>query len=284
MRKSRRMPVLSFVSAMIKPGEEIRVAVNWAIEHEFRGVEISARAFSADPLNDEEIDWLVARAAEHGITYTIHFPLDAAPASHHTERWLGWLEQMKQTIVMAGRVDCPVIVLHPGVIDCPGIEPENATESLRKDAVDNLLRFLGEVEPLAQNAGTVICLENMHHREGDVVRSYQQLIDVVDIIDSPAVRITLDVGHAFIHDGLPEAVEAFGNRVYHVHLDDALDGKDHMEIGTGELDMELYAEILEPGRVRVATMEVGGGPDGDFEGAQLRSRDALKTRFGDLLT
>ena len=56
-----------------------------------------------------------------------------------------------------------------------------------------------------------------------------------------------------------------------------------MEIGTGELDMELYAEMLEPGRVGVATMEIGGGPDGDYEGAQLRSRDALKARFGDWL-
>ncbi len=57
------MPVLSFVSAMIKPGEDIRVAVNWAIENEFHGVEISARAFSPDPLGDEDIDWLVAARA-----------------------------------------------------------------------------------------------------------------------------------------------------------------------------------------------------------------------------
>ncbi len=278
------MPVLSFVSSMIKPGDDIRVAVNWAIENEFHGVEISGSTFWPDLLDDEDIDWLVARAAGHGINYTIHFLLKAAPAAHHTERWLGWLGQMKQTIAMAGRINCPVIVLHSGVIDCPGVEPERATEALRKDAVDNLLRFLREVEPLAREAGTVICLENLHHRQGDVTRSYQHLIDIVDAIDSPALKITLDVGHAFIHDGLPEAIEAFGDRIYHVHLDDALDGKDHMEIGTGELDMELYAEMLEPGRVGVATMEIGGGADGDYEGAQLRSRDALKARFGDLLT
>ncbi len=227
------MPVLSFVSAMIKPGEDIRVAVNWAIENEFHGVEISARAFSPVPLDDDNIDWLVARSAEHDLTYTIHFPLDAAPASHHTERWLGYLEQMKQTIAMAGKINCPVIVLHPGPIDCPGVDPENATEALRKDAVENLLRFLREIEPLARDAGTAVCLENMHHRQVDVVRSYQQLIDIVDAIDSPAVKITLDVGHAFIHDGLPEAIAAFGDRIHHVHLDDSLDGKDHLAIGTG---------------------------------------------------
>ena len=64
------MPVLSFVSAMIKPGEDIRVAVNWAIENEFHGVEISARAFSPDPLDDDGINWLVDRSAEHQLTYT----------------------------------------------------------------------------------------------------------------------------------------------------------------------------------------------------------------------
>ncbi len=47
--------------------------------------------------------------------------------------------------------------------------------------------------------------------------------------------------------------------------------------------MDLYAEMLEPGRVAVATMEIGGGADGDFVGNQLRSRDALKAQFGDLL-
>ena len=218
------MPVLSFVSSMIKPGDDIRVAVNWAIENEFHGVEISGSHFWPDLLEDEDIDWLTARAAEHGITYTIHFLLKAAPAAHHTERWLDWLDQMKRTIAMAGRIDCPVVVLHSGVIDCPGVEPKRATEALRRDAVDNLLRFLREVEPLARDADTVICLENMHHRQGDVTRSYQHLIDIVDAIDSPAVKITLDVGHAFIHDGLPAAIEAFGERIHHVHLDDALDG------------------------------------------------------------
>ncbi len=275
------MPTLSFVSSMIEPSTDIRAAVNWAAEHEFHGVEMSGFYFWPDLLEDVDIDWMMARAAEHDITYTIHFPLRAAPAAHHTERWLGYLDQMKRTIALAGRIDCPVIVLHSGVIDCPGVEPERATEALRRDAVDNLLRFLREVEPLAQKSGTVICLENMHHRQGDVTRSYQHLIDIVDAIDSPTVKIVLDIGHAFIHDGLPEAIEAFGERIHHVHLDDALNGKDHLEVGAGEIDMDLYAELLEPGKVGIATLEVM--EEGDHAGVQLRSRDALKARFGDLL-
>ena len=97
-------------------------------------------------------------------------------------------------------------------------------------------------------------------------------------------QITLDVGHAFIHDGLPEAIAAFGDRIHHIHLDDALNGKDHLPVGEGELDPSLYAEMLQPGKTVVATMEVGQGADGDRVGAQLVSRDALRARFGGVFT
>ncbi len=269
------MPVLSFVAAMIEPREDIRAAVTWAIEHEFHGVEISGRNISPNPPSDADIAWLIAQATEHDITYTIHFPMDTAPGSHNPERWNRDLDVMKLALNIAGKLSCPVIVLHPGPIDIPGIDSTEATEAQRQEAIANLRRFLCEAAPLAAKAGTAICLENMHHRQGDVIRSYQDLVDVIDAVDHPNIKITLDVGHAFIHDGLPEAIAAFGNRIHHIHLDDALNGKDHLPVGKGELNPDLYAEMLQPGKTRVATMEVGRGPE-----AQLVSREALRVRFG----
>ena len=270
------MPILSFVAAMIEPREDIRAAVTWAIEHQFHGVEIGDRHISPNPLSNADIDWLIAQSAEHDITYTIHFPMVTAPGSHDTNRWQADLDVMKLALEIAGKISCPVIVLHPGPIDSPNIDPQEASESLRQEAIENLRRFLREAAPLAAEAGTAICLENMHHRQGDVIRSYQDLIDVVDAVDHPNIKITLDVGHAFIHDGLPEAIAAFGDRIHHIHLDDALNGKDHLPIGKGELNPDLYAEMLEPGKTIVATMEVGRGAD-----AQLVSREALRARFVD---
>lgn len=46
--------------------------------------------------------------------------------------------------------------------------------------------------------------------------------------------------------------------------------------------MDLYARLLEPGRVGIATMEVM--KERDTAGVQIRSRDTLKARFGEILT
>ena len=77
---------------------------------------------------------------------------------------------------------------------------------------------------------------------------------------------------------IPPGNNDVADRIPYIHLDDALNGKDHLPIGQGELNPDLYAEMLEPGKTRVATMEVGRGAD-----AQLVSREALRARFGGVI-
>ena len=276
------MPRLGFASEIVEPADDIRAAVEWSIENDLRVVELSGFHYWPDLLSAEDVDWMVQRARAHDVVYTIHFPVRAAPSAHHTERWNGYLHQMKETVKLADQISAPVIVFHPGVIDCPGIERERATEVLRKDAMENLLRHLRMVEPLARAAGTIICLENLHQRAGDVVRSYQHLVEIVDALDSPNIRLTLDTGHAHIHDGIPDAIAAFGDRLHHLQVHDATKGRDHQEIGTGEITPEFYADIIENEKVPLVVIETsarrGGVP------ALLRSRDFLKEHFGDSLT
>lgn len=275
------MPVISFVSSYVSTDASARPAVEFAVEHGFHGIELTGRVYWPDVLTSHEIDWLLARAREHDITFTIHFPFPAAPASHHSARWNGYLQQMSETIGVAKVLEAKVIVLHPGVIDCPGIDPARATEPLRRDAVENLARFLSRVAPQAEDAGTVVCLENMHHRQTDVIRSYQQLVDVVERVDSAAVRVVLDVGHAAIQNSLDAAVKALRPYIHHLHLDDARDGVDHIEIGTGDIDMDTYAGLMQPGGPAIATLEVVD--EADLAGCILRSRDVLRAKFGDLV-
>lgn len=275
------MTVIGFVSSFISQEPSPRPAVEFAIEHGFHAVELTGRHYWPDLLDARETAWLVDVAAEHEITYTFHFAFDAVPASHHVDRRAEWLQKLLGVVELAGALHAPVIVLHPGQIDCPGVEPERATEPLRSDAADNLVRFLSEIAGPAESAGTSICLENLHHRQGDVIRSYAHLVDVVERVDSPAVRITLDVGHAAIHDGIPGAIEAFGPLIGHLHLDDARDGIDHLEVGRGDIDMDEYAGLIGPDGPRTATLEVADADDP--HGCILRSRDVLRRRFGELI-
>ena len=107
-------------------------------------------------------------------------------------------------------------------------------------------------------------------------------MEIVDALDSPNIRLTLDTGHAHIHDGIPDAIAAFGDRLHHLQVHDAINGRDHQEIGTGEITPEFYADIIENEKVPLVVIETsarrGGVP------ALLRSRDFLKEHFGDSLT
>ncbi len=273
------MTIIGFAAVLIADEPSVRPGAEFAAEHGFHAVELYVTG--PDVVDAADTAWLREKAAAHDITYTIHFAVDAVPASHHAGHRGEWLEKLLGTVELASALHAPVIVLHPGPIDCPGVEPERATEPLRRDAADNLVRFLSEVAGPAESAGTAICLENLHHRSVDVIRSYAHLVDVVERVDSPAVRITLDVGHAAIDNGIPSAIGAFGSLIGHLHLADARDGVDHLELGTGDIDLTEYAALMDPDGPRIATLEVS--KDDDPQGAVLRSREVLRRRFGELV-
>ena len=102
------MPRLGFASEIVEPADDIRAAVEWSIENDLRVVELSGFHYWPDLLSAEDVDWMVQRARAHDVVYTIHFPVRAAPSAHHTERWNGYLHQMKETVKLADQISAPV--------------------------------------------------------------------------------------------------------------------------------------------------------------------------------
>lgn len=65
-----------------------------------------------------------------------------------------------------------------------------------------------------------MCGEPASHL-GLVIQSYGEMVDLVETVGSPAVRITLDIGHADRADGLAPAFEAFAPYLRHIHVHDS---------------------------------------------------------------
>ena len=95
--------------------------------------------------------------------------------------------------------------------------------------------------------------------------------------DSPAVAVTLDVGHADLSDGLRLAFDTFAPSLRHVHIHDSAQGRDHREIGTGAVDFAAYLDEL---RSYPFTLAIESRDDLDPEGCVLRSRDRLVELLG----
>ncbi len=103
------------------------------------------------------------------------------------------------------------------------------------------LRFWPELVEEAEARRIPIFIENMFD---DVP---EPMCRVADALDSPWFKLCLDVAHADIYSDLDITawIEAFGNRLCHVHLNDChgvLD--DHLGLGQGVLDIPRTLERL----------------------------------------
>ena len=256
-----------------------RRAVQFALDHEIFGVEFGSPTFWPDNMPDDEKHFVRESAASNEIDLSIHFiHRGVAPASHDPERRARHMTELEATLNLAYQIGARPIVVHPGPVDAPGIDNDNPPENVRLEALEHLTNFVSDAEKVARETGTVICLENLVHTPGNVVLSYQELVGVVESVNSPAVRITLDIGHAHLSDGVGEAFEAFGSYIRHIHMHDS-DGKvDHFEVGEGVIDLEsIQGKLAEfPFTLALETQRTDDG-----EAGTLRSRDRLKSLLGD---
>ena len=274
------MPKLAVVS-LIQDDQPLNAMVDFAIEYGFQVVELMGKFHSAETLSEHDLRYLEEVSESHGTTFNQHYLHGAMPGSHRTSVWHDTLASFERNMEMVHRLRGSVIVLHPGKIDVPTLSrPEDGSELIRREAVRNLKRFVRSAVPTAEKLGITICIENLKHDPGYVLSSYEDLASVIDDADSDNVGVVLDVGHCIIGDGLTEAIEVLGNRIRHLHLNDAIDGVEHEEIGTGILDLDEMAPLLTGDlNTEFATLEVGKAPDS--EGIILRSREVLRNRYGD---
>ena len=255
-----------------------RRGVDFAVEHGFHGLELGSWKLWPDEISGNERRELRDRAVGSDIDLSIHFiHRGVAPASHDAERREKHLSDLEATLNLAHDIGARPIVVHPGPVDQAGIAPAQASEEAHREAIEHLADFLSQGARIAEDTGAVLCVENLVHQPGMVIQSYAELVGLIEMVDSPAVRITLDVGHAFRADGLQEAFQTFEPYLRHIHMHDSDDRRDHQEIGVGEIVFEDFREHLDRYRF---TMAMEPRDEDDVEGCVLRSRDGLKKLLG----
>lgn len=273
------MPTIAVSTYSFGPEGMAREGLDFALEHGFRGLELGSWNHWPDLMSRGDIRYMRVQAASNGVELSIHFiHRGVAPATHNPERRGKHVRELQQTIDLAGEIGARVVVIHPGPIDTPDVEPARADEEVRGAARVNLRSFLEEALPRAETSGVTLCLENLAHTPGNVIQSYAELVDVVKRIDHPLMRIILDVGHADTSDGLRQAFDTFAPYLRHIHVHDSNGQRDHLEIGAAKIDFNDYLDVLRPFPYTLA-METRD--DSDPRGCVLRSRDVLKRLLGD---
>ena len=267
------MPTIGFTTTTFTDEPTALPGLEFAIEHGFHALELSGNYLWPEVLIAAEARELHAKAARHGVSLSLHFPTRYHPGSPNDAARLECVHALRATVETGGQIGARVIVVHPG----PAVgnsSSDSPTNDDRRKGRQRLVESVGHAAREAEDAGVMLCLENIPFEKGLAVRSYAEQVDVVRRIDSKAVALTLDVGHAFRSGGIGAAFRAFGPWLHHLHVHDATEDQAHLEIGRGAIDFQAHADALRA-HPHAMIMEINVGGEGQTRPARGRTRPAL---------
>jgi hydroxypyruvate isomerase len=155
------------------------------------------------------------------------------------------LRTAELSLEVAERLDCPRLNVHGTGLDGRGL-PVVPTETVTPAMWLTAARTLGRLAELGQRAGRVFTLENLNtalDHPGTPFARAADTIALVEAVDSPHVRLNLDLYHAQIGEGnLVELVERALPLIGEVQVADV---PGRCEPGTGEIHYPAVAAVLE---------------------------------------
>lgn len=173
-----------------------------------------------------------ARLKRAGITIqSCHAPFgsqnDLSTLDRESHRFT--IEQHRLALSRAAEAGVPTMVIHPS-------SRIPATE--RKNRRAALINSIEELIPAAEHYGIRLALENMLPRH--LCDSSTELLEIVEQIDSPALGVCFDTGHAHVNkEDVLEAFERLAERIIHFHLqDNDSNGDQHLQPPYGTIPWE----------------------------------------------
>ncbi|MCU4927063.1 sugar phosphate isomerase/epimerase [Halobacteria archaeon AArc-dxtr1] len=265
---------------------ELSDAVRRIGDHEYAGVELLADEPHAylPEFGDDDREALTTALKESELSVsninantTTGYYDDAPPSAFFDPTILtaddeqrAWrVAYTKDAIDLAVAVDSPAICVATGRPE-PGNPPEEAREYL--------LDSLAEITDYAEERGVEVGIE---FEPELLVECTDEVLELIDEVDSDALGVNFDVGHAAVYGEDPaESIRRCAGHLTGVHLEDivgGIRGKHYHRIpGEGDLDFEaVFAALDEIDYDGFATMELYTYPD-EPDRAAAAAYDALK--------
>ncbi len=195
-----------------------------------------------------DVPGLLDTARRHGIFYTIHLDENLNPCDFNREVADAYTRTVLSTIDIARRLDAPVLNMHlsRGVYFTLPDRRVFLFDQYRAEYLSGMADFRDRCEAAALEAGVTICVEN-----SSGYTDFQ--LEALDLLlESPAFALTFDVGHDHASGGQDmDVILSRASRLKHMHLHDAAGGRDHLTLGTGELDIAQRLGLAEAHGCRV---------------------------------
>ncbi|QKJ58509.1 TIM barrel protein [Serratia fonticola] len=155
------------------------------------------------------------------------------------------LQSAETSLMIAERLNCPCLNLHGTGLDPQGlpVKPvERVTGNMWLKAADTL-RCLAQ---LGERAGRIFTLENLNltvDHPGTPFARAADTLALVETVNSPALKMNLDLYHAQIGEGnLIELIRRCGTQIGEIQVADV---PGRMQPGTGEINYRAIARTLQ---------------------------------------
>lgn len=184
---------------------------------------------------NKDLDDIARALGETGLGLT-GFLVDPRQAIVDPATHADFLASVRESVAVARRLGAASLIVVTGN-DNPGVP-----RAVQHAAVVSALR---QAAPIAEDAGVQLVLEPLNavvNHPGYYLTSTLEGLDMVEEVDSPAVRLLYDLYHSVIMGEQPAQVLASrGHLIGHVHLADA---PGRHEPGTGHIDFPACLRVI----------------------------------------
>ncbi len=188
----------------------------------------------------------------YGVYFTIHLDENMDICDFNPRVAEAYMQTIIDTIHSARELGIPVLNMHLS----NGVYFTLPDEKVYLYAA-NPEHFFGRIREAvarceeAAGGEVAICIENTGVYALPFIREAVELF-----LQSPLFNLTYDIGHDHSSGGVDRPlILLHQDRLKHFHIHDALGRKNHMKLGTGELDLAWYIALAEQNSCR-AVLEV----------------------------
>ena len=176
-------------------------------------------------------------ARDYGVYYTLHLDENLNPWDFNAAVQEAYTHTVIESIRIAKELDITVLNMHLvyGVYFTLPDKRVYLFDVFREHYLDTVRAFRDRCHEAVGNSGIKICIENT----AGYPTFQRAALDA--LLESPVFGLTLDIGHNHGSEYMDEPfiTERIG-RLTHMHIHDAVGKRDHLVLGSGDIDLQKY--------------------------------------------
>lgn len=187
-------------------------------------------------------------ADKYGIYYTVHLDENLNVCDFNSYIADAYIKTVTDTIELAKQLDIKILNMHmaKGVYFTLPDRKVLLFSEYKEQYLKGIVEFRNICETAIGDADIKICIENCDGYE----RFQKEAIKL--LLESKVFALTFDVGHNHGIGGVDEDfIMKHRDHLSHIHLHDAQGRKNHLALGTGEMDVQKYINLAKKQNCRV---------------------------------